>query len=92
MNQFLSTCAGWTFNQVVKQDFISGYRSYLGGASFLLTGLIVFVNMAIAGQWDTTQAEIGAASIAMGYRTIGQAGKSERLIAATQTAQKGATP
>lgn len=80
MNSGLIKIAAFIFDHVVKQKFIAGYRSYIGGASSILGGVVVILDMAVNGSFSEEKAGIAWAAISFGYAVIGHAGKQEKLL------------
>jgi len=74
----------FVFNHFIEQKFLAGKRSYLAGASSILGGIVVLLEMTAGGTFDEQKAGIGFAAIAFGYKILGDAGKKDKLIAATQ--------
>ena len=60
-------------------------RSF-AGFSAILGGVVVGLNMLAGGTYDKEQAGLAFATIVFGYKIIGDAGKKDKLIAATQAA------
>lgn len=82
MNQLTEKLIAFVFNHLVSQQFLSGYRMKLGGATFILGGVVLFLNMVIAGAWDDTTAEKAVGAIGLGYTIIGGAGKFDKAAEA----------
>ena len=87
MNQGLVALLGWLFNVLVKQSWLEGHRMYLGGASSILGGVVLIIDMAIGGHFSNEKAGAAWAAISLGYTVIGQAGKQDK-IAATLKSQR----
>ena len=86
MNQGVMKLVGFVFNQLVAQKFLTGHRSYIAGAMSILGGIVVIGDMVVNGQFDEVHAGAAWASIALGYKIIGDAGKKQALIDATAAA------
>lgn len=82
MNQGLVAILGWTFDTLVKQSWAQGYRMYIGGASSILGGVILVLDMVAGGHFSNEKAAAAWAAIAFGYTVIGQAGKQDKIAAA----------
>ena len=91
MNQGLTALMGWLFNKVVKQEQFKGYRMYIGGASSILGGVILALDMVVNGSFDTEKVAGAWAAIALGYTVIGQAGKQDAIKAALTSKPESAT-
>lgn len=72
---------------VIKMKFLDGYRTYLGGAFFLLTGLGLYLNMAATGVYDQATATKADVMIGAGMTALGLAGKFEKLTEAAKKDQ-----
>lgn len=82
MNQGLLSIVAWVFNTLVKQEQLAGYRMYIGGASSILGGVILVLDMLVGGTFDTEKAAAAWAAFAFGYTVIGQAGKQDKIASA----------
>lgn len=71
---------------VVKMHFLDGYRSYLAGAGFVLSGAALMLNQVAGGTYDHDTMEKGFGAVLAGLAILGHAGKQEKLIAATKGA------
>jgi hypothetical protein len=82
------------FNQLIKQDFIAGHRMYIGGSVAILGGIGLIGEMLVNQKYDDTKMAMAWAGIALGYKTIGEAGKQDARTAAllvAATKQEAAT-
>jgi hypothetical protein len=86
MNQGLIKIAAFIFDHVVKQKFIAGYRSYIGGASAILGGVVLILDMTVNETFSEEKAGAAWAAISFGYAVIGHAGKQEKLLSSTDNA------
>lgn len=80
MNQLGSKIFEFVFNQLVKQEFLAGKRSYIAGASCILGGLVVVTEMLAAGQYDEVRMGVAWAGFTLGYKIIGDAGKKDAAL------------
>jgi hypothetical protein len=85
MNQGLVALMGWVFDALVKQSWLQGYRMYVGGASSILGGVILVLDMVAGGHFSNEKAGAAWAAIAFGYTVIGQAGKQDKIAAALKS-------
>lgn len=80
----MSSLGHMLFKNVIKMEFLDGYRTYMAGASFVLGGVVVLLNMGVAmanGQeYDPAAVEKAIASISVGLGIVGGAGKADKLI------------
>ena len=83
MNQALMRIVAFVFDHVVKQKFLTGKRSYVGGASAILGGVVLILDMVVNGSFSEEKAGAAWAAISLGYAVIGHAGKQEKLLEAT---------
>jgi hypothetical protein len=84
MNGALQALSAWVFNTLVKQKFLDGKRSYIGGASTILGGLIIVLDMVVNGEYSNEKAGAAYAAFALGYTILGHAGKQEKMLEAVQ--------
>lgn len=89
MNTLIQKVFAFAFDHLVAQKFVTGRRAYLGGASFIVGGLVIVIDMVISGAYDQVQAEKAAAAFALGYTIIGAAGKADKAIEAVAAKEKG---
>lgn len=70
--------------QVIRQEFMSGYRTYFAGAGSIAAGLGTAFYVLSTGDYD--KEKVGAAIVAIiaGYKMIGDAGKKDKMIEAAQ--------
>lgn len=83
MNTGLMKLVAFVFEHVVKQRFLTGKRSYIGGASAILGGVVLVLDMVVNGTFSEEKAGAAWAAIAFGYAVIGHAGKQEKLLEVT---------
>jgi hypothetical protein len=83
MNTALTKIVEFFFNQVVKQQFITGNRSYFAGFASILGAFGIMLNMIVSGHFDEVQAGIAYAGFVLGQKIIGDAGKKDAATAAT---------
>ena len=74
----------FVISKILKMDFLDGYRSYLGAAFFLFTGIGLYLNMAATGEYDSTTATKADLMIAAGLTGLGVAGKLDKLTDAAK--------
>lgn len=79
MNQALMRIVAFVFDHVVKQKFLTGKRSYVGGASAILGGVVLILDMVVNGSFSEEKAGAAWAAISLGYAIIGHAGKQEKI-------------
>ena len=82
MNAGLEALIGWIFNILVKQEFLAGKRMYLGGASTILGGVVIVIDMVINGTFSSERMAVAWAAFSLGYTVLGQAGKQDKIVAA----------
>lgn len=80
MNQLGSKIFEFVFNQLIRQDFLKGHRSYIAGASSIFGGLVVVLDMIVAGHYDETKMGVAWAGFTFGYAIIGNAGKKDATL------------
>lgn len=80
----LQKLQSFIISQVIKMKFLDGYRTYLGGAFFLFTGLGLYLNMAASGVYDQATATKADLMIGAGLTGLGLAGKFDKLTDATK--------
>lgn len=85
MNQLANNIFRFVFNQIIKQEFLSGSRSYIAGASSILGGLVVVTEMLASGNYDEVRMGVAWAAFTLGYKIIGDAGKQEKLLEVAKT-------
>lgn len=77
MNGIGNKIAQFVFNQLIQQKFIAGHRMYLGGAIAILGGIGLIGEMLVSGNYDEVKMGLAWAGLALGYKTIGEAGKQD---------------
>jgi hypothetical protein len=85
MNGLANNIFKFVFNQLVKQEFLSGNRSYIGGALAIMGGVSLIGEMLVAQEYDEAKMAMAWAGLALGYKIIGDAGKQEKLIEVAKT-------
>jgi hypothetical protein len=80
MNQALMRIVAFVFDYVVKQKFLTGKRSYVGGASAILGGVVLILDMVVNGTFSEEKAGAAWAAISLGYAVIGHAGKQDKAL------------
>ena len=75
MNGIGNKIAQFVFNQLIQQKFIAGHRMYIGGALAILGGIGLIGEMVVSGNYDEVKMGLAWAGLALGYKTIGEAGK-----------------
>lgn len=80
MNQAFAALGSFILRQVIKQEFLRGYRMYFAGASSILAGIILGLDLLAGGTYTDERAGAALAAIMFGYKIIGQAGKQDALI------------
>lgn len=83
MNQAFAALGSFLLRHVVKQEFMRGYRMYFAGASSILGGVVVALDMFAGGEYSDERASMAFAAIVFGYNILGQAGKQDAIIATT---------
>jgi hypothetical protein len=86
MNGIGNKIAEFVFNQLIKQEFLSGKRSYIAGASSILGGVVVLTEMLASGKFDEVRMGVAWAAFTLGYKIIGDAGKADARTQALLTA------
>jgi hypothetical protein len=76
----------FVFNHIVAQKFVSGQRSHIAGFTSILGSLCIVANMVASGHFDEVQAGVAWAGFVLGYKILGDAGKKQALIDATNAA------
>ena len=76
---------------VLTLEWLNGYRTYIGGAGFIFTGIGTICEFASNPNADVAHGAIlaGVGAIFKGIAVIGQAAKQERLIAAAKEKPSG---
>lgn len=74
----------FVISHVIKMKWLDGYRTYAGGAFFVLTGVGILANQVATGVYDHATFEKGIALIGAGLVAIGGAGKMDKLTDATK--------
>ena len=82
MNEFQRKVFAFVFDHLIAQKFLEGKRMYLAGFSSILVGVTLTLDMLAGGHYSNEKAASAFAAIAFGYKTIGEAGKHDRLIEA----------
>jgi len=82
MNATLLKLVGFFFDQVVRQQFVAGNRSYIAGFVAILGALGITLNMVVNGHFDEVQAGLAWAGFVAGQKIIGDAGKRDAATAA----------
>ena len=77
MNGIGNKIAQFVFSQLIQQKFIAGHRMYLGGAIAILGGIGLIGEMLVSGNYDEVKMGLAWAGLALGYKTIGEAGKQD---------------
>jgi hypothetical protein len=70
---------------VLKLNFLDGYRSYIGGAGFILLGVGMLAVGIMQGTLSEATTGQALAAISAGFGMIGHAGKQDKMINAAQT-------
>ena len=84
MNQLANKVFEFIFNQLIKQQWLEGSRSYIAGASSILGGLVVVLDMVYSGHYSDERMIVAWGGFTLGYKIIGDAGKKDKLIAVEQ--------
>jgi hypothetical protein len=82
MNSLGNRIFQFLFQQIIQQQFIAGHRMYIGGAIAILGAIGIVGEMVVSGNYDETKMAIAWAGFALGYKTIGEAGKQDARIEA----------
>lgn len=90
MNQAFASLGSFLLRQVVKQEFLKGYRMYFAGASSILGGVVIGLDLLAGGEYSEAKVGMAYAAIVFGYKIIGQAGKQDALIATTAASASAA--
>lgn len=77
MNQLANTVLKFVFEHLVAQKWASGYRTYIGGTSLILAGVIPLLDMFVSGHYDETKMSVSIATIGLGYKVIGDRGQKD---------------
>lgn len=77
MNQLANLVFRFVFDHLIAQKWAAGYRTYIAGASFILTGLIPILDMFVNGHYDETKMGVACAAIGIGYKVIGDRGQKD---------------
>lgn len=83
MNHAFAAIGSFILRNIIKQEFLRGYRSYFAGASSILGGVVLMLDMLAGGEYSEERAGFAYALIVLGYGIIGQAGKQDAIIATT---------
>lgn len=85
MNGIANKVFQFVYSQLIKQEFLSGHRSYIAGASSILGAVVLVLDMLYAGNYDEVKMGMAWAGVTLGYKIIGDAGKQERMIEISKT-------
>lgn len=80
MNQLGNKIFEFAFNQLIKQQFLAGKRSYIAGASSILGSLVLITEMFANGQYDEVKMGVAWAGFTLGYKMLGDAGKKDVML------------
>ena len=80
MNQLGNKIFEFAFNQLIKQQFLAGKRSYIAGASSILGSLVLITEMLANGQYDEVKMGVAWAGFTLGYKMLGDAGKKDVML------------
>lgn len=80
MNQLGNKIFEFAFNQLIKQEFLAGKRSYIAGASSILGSLVLITEMLASGQYDEVKMGVAWAGFTLGYKMLGDAGKKDVML------------
>ena len=72
----------FAFTHLIKMEWLRGHRSYVAGASSMLGGVIIVLDMVVSGVYSDERTAAAFAAITFGLSVIGKAGKSDKLIEA----------
>lgn len=91
MNGLANKLFQFIFQQVVQQNFIKGYRMYIGGAIAIAGGLSGIAEMLVSGNYDETKMTVSWGFLYLGYKTLGEAGKQDAKIEAIRQSTPAGT-
>lgn len=84
MWSFQSKIFAWVFDYLIAQKQLDGYRMYFAGASSIAGALVIVLEMFAGGHYSDERATVAFAAFIFGYRTLGEAGKRDKIIEATR--------
>lgn len=84
MWSFQSKIFAWVFDYLIAQKQLDGYRMYFAGASSIAGALVIVLEMFAGGHYSDERAAVAFAAFVFGYRTLGEAGKRDKIIEATR--------
>lgn len=77
MNGFENKIAAFVFDHLVAMKWAKGYRTYLAGASCILGGVAIALEMVINGHYSEEKAGACFAAFALGFKVIGDRGQKD---------------
>jgi hypothetical protein len=84
VNAFSQRIVAFILDRIVKQTWLDGYRTYLAGASAIAGAVVIVLDMLAGGEYSNEKMGMAFASFVLGQKIIGDAGKRDKLIAATK--------